>query len=162
LLRQPETTAVQQLLVRSAFSERLLLPLEITHGRLKECHGILEPPEASIAIVAEKTSDNARTVVVVDGQSALPPTTTLVSLSNSADGTPAILPVQKHLVHFSGTTLSPCLAFVIGCGQAIATAVCAIGEGRKLSLDLFSPTAIANHQAVAYTLVFDPVKTSLD
>ncbi len=101
-------------------------------------------------------------MVVVDRQSALPPTATAVALTNPADGTLTTLLIEQGLVFFGRTPPPTSLAVLLSQGQAIAAAVLSINEPRKLFADLLPPTALANHQTVVNTPVMDPMKALSD
>jgi len=97
-------------------------------------------------------------VVVVERQSAFPPTTTPVPLTNPADGALTILLREKDLILLDRRTLPANLTAVVGHSKTVAAAVRPISEPGKLFADHLPPTALANHQAVADTLVFDPME----
>jgi hypothetical protein len=140
----------------------LLPPLEITQGRFQERDRILETPEPPIAVVAKETPGDACAVVMVDGESAHPTTTTPVSLPNPADGTLTILPSKKGLVLLRGETESASLILLVSQYQAIATNVLPINEARKLFADLLQPTAFAHRHALVDTPVVNPMKSRSD
>jgi len=137
----------------------LLPPLEVTRGRLQEGDRILEPAKTPIAVVAKKATDSSLTMVVVDRQSARPPTTAPVSLLNPTDGTSAILLVEKCLVFLSGKATSAYLTVLVDQNKAGATAVLAVTEARKLRTNLLQPAALAHRHALADIAVVYPVKT---
>jgi len=139
----------------------LLPPLEVTHGRLQEGGRILEPPKTPIAVVAKKAAGSSCTMVVVDRQSARPPTTAPVSLPNPTDGAPAVLLVEQGLILLGGKTAPACLNGLIAQGKTGTTVVLAVTEGRKLLADLLQPAALAHRHTLADMSVFDPVKTLL-
>jgi hypothetical protein len=136
----------------------LLPPLEITQGRFQESDRIFEPPEAPVAVVAKETPNDACAVVVVDGESTHPATTTPVTFRHPADGTPAILPVKKALVPLGGKTASASLVLLLSRYQALAAEVLPLNEGRKLFADLLLPATLAHRSALSDTPMSDPVK----
>jgi len=99
---------------------------------------------------------------MVKRESALSSATTPVAVANPADGALPILLVEKFLVLLGGMTLPPHLRVLVGHGKAVPAAVCAVGKPRKLFAHLLPPTALANRQAVANALVFDPMETLPD
>jgi len=101
-------------------------------------------------------------VVVVDRQATLSPTTTPVSLANTADGALTILPVEKGPVFRGGASVAVDLVLLVGRVQAVAATVRTVGECRKLIAAFLTPTVPTNHQAVMKALVFDPVKAHPD
>jgi hypothetical protein len=137
----------------------LLPPLEVTHGRLQESDLILEPPEAPIAVVAEKAAESSCTMVVVDRQPAHPTTTTPVSFPNPADGALTILLVEKCLVILGGKTPSAYLTVLANQNKAGATAVFAVPESRKLLADFLHSAALAHRHALAEMSVLDSVES---
>jgi len=145
--------------VRSAFSERLLPPLEVTDGCYEECDGILEPTESSVAIIAKEATGNSGPVVVVEGQSATSSTATLVPFANPADGTLAILLLEKSLVFLARVTVPTRLGLLVRQDQTIATAVRPVGKPGVIGTNLLSPTALTFHQTVANSSVVDPIKS---
>jgi len=122
----------------------------------------MKPPEAPIAIVAEKASWRSRIVIVVDRQSACISTATPVSFASSANGTLPLLLVEKGLVRYSGKSPPACLTVPIAHAKAVPAAECAVVKPWKLLYDLLLPTVLANHQAVANALGFAGVEACPD
>jgi len=141
--------------VRSDFSERLLLPLEITQGRFQKSHGILEPPEALVAVIAKQATEAPRLVVMIKRQPARLAAVAPVSVAHPANRASAILAVQKGLVRLAvpaGVTL------LVGSGAAGPALDCPLNEARKLVAEFPLPARLANDQTVADTAMGDPMQ----
>src|SRR5262249_7474415 len=75
-----------------------LLPLEITDSGSQEDHRVPEPSQASVAVVAQKTSHRPVLVVMVHGELAAPAVATAVTIRAATNGTPAALLFKESFI----------------------------------------------------------------
>jgi len=101
-------------------------------------------------------------MVVVNGQSALFPTTTSVSLASPTDGTLAILSLEESLILFNAAALTTSLVFTIRLREAVTAMVFAICESRELFPGLLSSTPLANGFAILHMFMPDLMETAPD